>query len=160
MAARKDKLLNLKCCCPEQWGKFSPHKSHSSWLLSKLAPWNRQSSVMTKESCCTTMKYPVNAEQGIQIHCQEKFSLFLLDQKQSHHINQAVFLQAHRPSHCSNGRKTLHIQASEKSNSCYMCSKLTVLQYLWILTSLCHQGKKKSTIIPFYVSCNWIQPWL
>lgn len=104
MAARKDKLLNLKCCCPEQWGKFSPHKSHSSWLLSKLAPWNRQSSVMTKESCCTTMKYPVNAEQGIQIHCQEKFSLFLLDQKQSHHINQAVFLQAHRPSHCSNGR--------------------------------------------------------
>lgn len=31
----------------------------------------------------------------------------------------------------------------EKSSSCYICSNLTVLQYLWILTSLCHQGKKK-----------------
>lgn len=135
------------------------------WLLLGLAPRGLQGSCPV--SCWKIRVVPpwniqLMLEHGTQTCCQEKPSLFLLDQKQSHHVNQAVCLPVPNYSHSSSRRKTLHIQTAGKNSSCYICSNLTVLQYLWIptaSTSLYHQGKKKYNN-PLYVSCNWIQPWL
>lgn len=105
------------------------------------------SSVMMKDTRRTTMKYLVNAGTS-----HSNMLLFLLDQKQSHHVNQAIFSPVPSYSHCSSRRKMLYIQTAGKSSCCYIYvatwlfsniygSKLPPLHYTI-------RGRK-STIIPF-----------
>lgn len=145
-------------------GKTLPlHKSllPTAFGTCTLKSAKQLSGVTMKDTCRTTMKYLVNAGTWHSNMLPREaylllLALFLLDQKQSHHVNWAVFSPVPGSSHCSSRRKTLHIQTAGKGSSCYICSYLTVLQYLWIptaSTSLYHQGKKKYNT-SLYVSCN------
>lgn len=73
------------------------------------------SGVMMKATSHTTMKYLVNAGTWRSNMLSRETLFFLLDQKQSHHVNQAVFSPVPSYSHCSSRRKTLHIQAAGKA---------------------------------------------